>query len=341
MLYTLKKYKPLTGAVVAAFIALLGFLPQMFQHRSETVGTVTLVTNLLSVFLYAYACWLFNIFLISAENRWLRRTHWVKFLFSFLFGFLASYLFLYALRNFSGAESSLLFKMFPRRKTVIGILLFRGSIVNAFLYFIAYNMFLSAENQRTVIENQRLKHENLEARLHALQQQLSPHFLFNSLSTLVSLTQDEAVQRYSMQLSNIYRYLLTPPEGYMVTLDKEIDFINAYIYIIKERFEEALKISVSIAPELLGRKIPPASLQLLLENAIKHNVVAAETPLEIEIFTQGNYVVVKNTVAALNDVQDGEGIGLYNISERYRLLNGGEVAIEKSAIHFTVKLPLL
>ena len=341
MLYTLKKYKPITGAVVAAFIALLGFLPQMFQHRSETVGAVTLLTNLLSVFLYAYACWLFNIYLISVDNRWLSRTHWVKFLFSFLFGFLSSYLFLYALRNFSGAESSLLFKMFPRRKTVIGILLFRGSIVNAFLYFIAYNMFLSAENQRTVIENQRLKHENLEARLHALQQQLSPHFLFNSLSTLVSLTHDEAVQRYSMQLSNIYRYLLTPSEGYMVTLDKEIDFINAYIYIIKERFEDALKISVSIAPEVLSRKIPPASLQLLLENAIKHNVVAAETPLEIEIFTQGNYVVVKNTLAALNDVQDGEGIGLYNISERYRLLGGGEVAIEKSATHFTVKLPLL
>jgi two-component system LytT family sensor kinase len=337
----IKKYRLLTGGVISLFIALLAFLPQMVQEK-ETGSSWLILVNVTTIFLYSFICWWLNMYLVTLPAKdtiWSRQ--WVKLVASFVVAFVISYILLYAVRNHFGQDKAFVFRQMYGRRRIVGVMVFRGAFVNAFLYFIGYILHISAQNQQAQLENERLKHENLQARLFVLKQQLSPHFLFNSLGILNTLTADAAVHKYIIQLSAIYRYLLANHEGHLATLKQEMDFINAYLYIVKERFEEALQVTITINDALLQRCVPPAALQLLIENAIKHNVVAAEEPLHITIFTQDNYIVVSNTLNPKAGNAPGEGIGLHNIAERYRLLSGTTLVIERTAGLFTVKLPLI
>lgn len=337
----IKKYRLLTGGIISLFIALLAFLPQVFQDR-ENGGALLIAINVSTILLYAFCCWVFNMYLINGDGFAASlKKQWVKVLISFVFAFFISYFLLYSVRSRFGHETVFAFRQLYGRRRIVGVVLFRGSFVNAFLYFIGYMLHLSTQNQQAQLENERLKRENLQARLFVLRQQLSPHFLFNSLGILNTLTKDAGVHRYTIQLSNIYRYLLANHEGHLALLQQEMDFINAYLYVIKERFEDALQVTLAVDAEALQKKIPPAALQLLIENAIKHNVVAIDEPLHITIFTEDNYVVVRNTLNVKENNTPGEGIGLHNIAERYRLLSGAEVVIEKTDRLFTVKLPLI
>lgn len=337
----IKKYRLLTGGVISLFIALLAFLPLVFQDK-ENGGGLLIAVNVGTIFLYALSCWAFNMYLINGDGFAASfKKQWIKVLVSFVFAFFISYFLLYSIRSRFGHETVFAFRQMYGRRRIAGAMLFRGSFVNAFLYFIGYILHLNTKNQQAQLENERLKHENLQARLFLLRQQLSPHFLFNSLGILNTLTTDAGVHKYTIQLSAIYRYLLANHESHLALLQQEIDFINAYLYVIKERFEDALQISINIHDGVLQKKVPPAALQLLIENAIKHNIVAIDEPLQINIYTENGHVVVSNTLNIKTDNTPGEGIGLHNIAERYRLLSGAEVVIEKTDRLFIVKLPLI
>lgn len=218
---------------------------------------------------------------------------------------------------------------------------FQGYFFRFFPVFHWLHLHLNLQNQQGQLENERLKHENLEARLYVLRQQLSPHFLFNSLGILNTLTHEPPVRNYIVQLSHVYRYLLARPQGHLSGLKREMEFINSYLYIIKERFEEALQVNIDVDTAFYDKQIPPASLQLLIENAIKHNVLSTDEPLTIWVYTRGSHIVVKNSLNQKQAVTETNGVGLHNIAERYRLLQGGEVIIERDDKFFTVKLPLL
>lgn len=337
----MKKYRLLAGAVISGFIALLAFLPQLMLDK-DGGGITAVLVNVVTIFLYSFCCWAFNFYLIVGEGMAGKlRTQWARLFLSSVFAFVVSYILLYSVRSHLGQDAVFTFRQLYGRRRIIGVTLFRGSFVNAFLYFIAYILHLSTVSQRAILENQKLKHENLEARLFVLRQQLSPHFLFNSLGILNTLTADAVVHKYIIELSNIYRYLLTNHEGHLAVLEKEVDFINAYLYVVRERFEDALAVTVNINEADMQKKLPPAALQLLIENAIKHNIVSLDRPLNIQIYTTPGYIVVTNTLNQKRSESHGEGIGLHNIAERYRLLSGGEIIIEKTATEFTVKLPLL
>ena len=217
-----------------------------------------------------------------------------------------------------------------------------SSFISIFIYIIINNIQINITLQRSQLENEQLKHAQLRAQLLSLQQQISPHFLFNSLSTLKTIAADHETKTYVVQLANVYRYLLSFNELHLASVKDEITFMKSYLYILQERFEHALQIFIDVPDEFLSYNIPPLSLQLLIENAIKHNVVSPEQPLNIRVYTdQTPAIVIENGYQPKLSVEESTGKGLQNIKDRYHLLGGKEIQILRNDSQFKVTLPLL
>lgn len=216
------------------------------------------------------------------------------------------------------------------------------SFLSVFTYFIIYNIQIDIKFQNSRLENELLKQAQLRAQLLSLQQQISPHFLFNSLSTLKTIAPDQETKTYVIQMANVYRYLLSFNEHHLASVKDEIAFTKSYLYILQERFEHALQISIHVPEEYLIHSIPPLSLQLLIENAIKHNVISPEQPLNIRIYTdQTPALIIENSYQPKLSVEESTGKGLQNIKDRYHLLGGKQIEVCKNDNLFKVILPLL
>lgn len=199
------------------------------------------------------------------------------------------------------------------------------------------------EWRRSAIEAERLKSEYLASQYQSLKDQVNPHFLFNSLNTLTYLVyedQDQAAQ-FIKKLSEVYRYVLDTREREVVVFREELDFARSYVFLQKIRFEESLQVHLEV-PNESSYSLPPLALQMLLENAIKHNELSEEHPLQITIFTEDDTrLVVKNNVQPKEIREASSGIGLDNIRARYAYLTEEKVVVTNDGQYFTVKLPLL
>lgn len=194
------------------------------------------------------------------------------------------------------------------------------------------------------LENEKLRREALQSQFESLKNQLSPHFLFNSLTALKTLIREapETAQNYVNSLSRALRYTLQSNEKQLVTLNEEMVFMDSYLYLIKLRFDTNLSIIISISEEFYPFRLPPLTVQTLVENAIKHNEISKEKPLVIHIETTGN-----GTLSVWNEIQEkiteeeGTGIGLANLSKQFQLLTGGDIAISNHENRFRVEVPLI
>ena len=197
--------------------------------------------------------------------------------------------------------------------------------------------------QRTVAEKALLERQNVESQLEGLRNQVNPHFLFNSLNTLAYLIPEDADKavRFLQQLSNVYRYVLESRESKVIPLCKELEFLDAYIFLLKERFGDNLQVKISGLNTKSNMAIVPLSLQMLFENAIKHNVISTEKPLTIEVFAENGHLVIRNNLQKKNQVMDSTGVGLQNIRDRYRMLTKNDVEVIASQQYFTVALPTI
>lgn len=194
-----------------------------------------------------------------------------------------------------------------------------------------------------IIAKRNLQKENAVLMYRQLKNQVNPHFLFNSLNVLVSLInkdRDKAVE-YTKKLSSVYRYILAQDSKDTVTVKEEIDFIHSYIDILQSRFAKGLEFTFDIQPADLSKSIPAMSLQLLIENAVKHNAVLPDSPLVIDISSDGNAISVSNNLKPRLSHSGGTGTGLMNLSGKYVLLAGKDIQTIKDNNTFTVKLPLL
>ncbi len=198
--------------------------------------------------------------------------------------------------------------------------------------------------KRQTIEMEQLRTQQLRSELSVLKNQISPHFLFNSLNTLVTLiheNQDQAA-KFTEKLSEVYRYILQYKDRELVRLSSEIRFSNAFIYLLKMRFEEGLNIQVELNDAEKEKYIAPLTLQMLVENAVKHNVVSKSQPLTIQIYSEkGNTLLVKNNLQPKQAEGKSTYTGLENIKSRYALLTNREVDVIKTRDHFMVALPLV
>lgn len=194
-----------------------------------------------------------------------------------------------------------------------------------------------------MVANRNLQKENAILQYRQLKSQINPHFLFNSLNVLVSTInkdKDTAVE-YTKKLSAVYRYVLTQDLQDTVTLKEEMDFIDNYIGILRARFDKGLEFRFDINPDDMPKFIPPMSLQLLIENAVKHNAVLPDDPLVINILTDHCILIVSNNLKPRVSCNPGIGIGLKNLSKKYEIIAGTDISVLKDSNTFTVKLPLL
>lgn len=197
--------------------------------------------------------------------------------------------------------------------------------------------------QKTAAEKVLLERQNVESQLEGLRNQVNPHFLFNSLNTLIYLIPEDADKavNFVQKLSKVYRYVLESREAKVIPLAEEMEFLKSYLFLLKERFGENLVVNIRDVDQYAQAAIVPLSLQMLFENAIKHNVISTQKPLSIEVFVEKNHLVVRNQFQRKNQVMDSTGVGLQNIRDRYRILTARPVEVIASPQYFTVALPLL
>lgn len=202
--------------------------------------------------------------------------------------------------------------------------------------------FYKAMTEEKVTEQQ-IVAKTETAKYESLKSQIDPHFLFNSLNVLTSLIGENPAQaeKFTTKLSKVYRYVLEQKNKDLIDLDEELLFAKAYMELLKMRFENAVIFQIPEKASNSELKIIPLSLQLLLENTIKHNVVSEENPLIVSIVEKGGYLIITNNYNPKTIVEKGTKVGLKNIIDRYDLITLKKVSIEKTGQKFTVKLPLL
>ena len=195
---------------------------------------------------------------------------------------------------------------------------------------------------RTLLIN--LQKENLQSQFDVLKQQVNPHFLFNSLNVLTSLIklEPDLAEKFSEQLSKVYRYVLENKDNELVDLNTELNFLDAYIFLLHIRFVDKLRVNINIPEDRRGDQIIPLAMQLLFENAIKHNIMSKSEPLTIDVFIDSdNYLNIVNNLQERPSQLISTGVGLKNIQNRYLLLNNTEPVFEKTETHFIAKVPLV
>lgn len=200
------------------------------------------------------------------------------------------------------------------------------------------------QKQTITLENETLRSEALQSQFESLKNQLSPHFLFNSLTALKILIQEapDKAQNYVNSLSKALRYTLQSNEKKLVTLSEEMEFMESYLFLIRMRFDTNLTVISNIDEKLLICRIPPLTIQTLVENAIKHNEISKRNPLRIEILTSENEsLVVRNEIHKKLTEEEGTGIGLTNLSKQFQLLIGKDIVISRDNNYFTVEIPLI
>ena len=205
------------------------------------------------------------------------------------------------------------------------------------------SIYFMHELKDSVEEKEMLKRESLQAQLNALRTQVNPHFLFNNLNTLSSLIPENPkhAEDFVQQLSKVYRHILEVKEEKSILLKDEIEVLNAYTFLLKTRFGNNLEVNINVPDEKMKQKIVPLSLQILMENAIKHNIVSSEKPLHIDVFAENGSLVVSNNLQMKNQVNESTGIGLDNIRNRYKMLGDKEVKVTENENSFTVSIPLI
>lgn len=218
----------------------------------------------------------------------------------------------------------------------------------ALLITIVFSLFFHAFYFYRALQDKKVKEQKIiagtaSAKFDALKNQLDPHFLFNSLNVLTSLIEEDPdqAQKFTTSLSKVYRYVLEQKNKDLVTVDEELQFAKTYIRLLKMRFEDSIIFEIPEKCSNPEAKIVPLSLQLLLENAVKHNIVTSSRPLHIKVFEEGNSLVIQNNLQEKQVVKKSSGVGLRNIQQRYSILSDKEVQISKTAKDFSVVLPML
>ncbi len=334
-----------SGFSVAVLFALLSIIPHLIHLEGNNL--IEFAALMISTIIFTIITWIICISFLKAKEqvpsivvRWLLLSVCGTVFAYFYTDISSAVIKIVADKN---SQISHLLQLNDRQLFYMNI--FKSFMVTQMICFIVYNVNLFEDIQRKEIEIEQLKQENLEARLELLKQQISPHFLFNSLSTLKTIATDSKTKNYIVQFSNVYRYLLNNnylQKGNLVSLQDELAFTKSYLYILTERFEDALQVSIEVNEKFMNKRLPPLVLQILIENATKHNTISTEEPLKIAIYIEkDSFLVIENNLQLKQLVEDTLGLGIRNIQDRYKLLINKEIIVSQTKTSFLVKLPLL
>jgi len=308
-----------------------------------------------------YSIWLFfntaivfyivAMFNYSWKNRLLKKTSSGLFRISQLV--LSNCLLIIVIAGLSSLLADFLFGWFDKYPSNYPIYLnlfervYKFFYINNFPVFIAlgfaYVLSLYQKSKKTEIENVQLKEEKMRAELSSLKEQISPHFFFNTLNSLGAVIRTETKSEsldFVENMSRVYRYILESNQHDLVKLKDEIEFLNAYYFLLKKRFEKKLILEIDISPDLYETSIPPMALQLLVENAIQHNMITNSSPLKINIYDENGMICVQNNLQKKVG-NESMGIGLPNLLKRYQLIADRDILINEIEDSFIVELPII
>ena len=326
---------------IVIFMVLLGI-------RYVVGGKITFDQNMLSNFgytmLYGVVLYLVNAFLFMYLDKVFKADRFSprRVLIVFLSSFLSSLLVIFLLRVFEDViiEGTTFTEFFLRERLAN----YLTAIIITFVVTLAFHTFYfyKAYNESKVKE-QKVIAGTANAKFESLKNQIDPHFLFNSLNVLSSLIEEnpDNAQRFTTSLSKIYRYVLEQKDKELVPVVEELQFAKTYMNLLKMRFENSISYEIPTNFENAEAKVVPLSLQLLLENTIKHNVVSEQKPLHIKIYIENNYLIIENNLQKKEVLQDRKGVGLQNIVNRYALISERKVLVEETSEVFKVKIPIL
>ncbi len=218
-----------------------------------------------------------------------------------------------------------------------------GVVLLTIILTVVEGSYFFREWKTGLVLAEQLKKESLQAQLESLKNQVSPHFLFNSLNVLSNLVHKDAdrAEEFIDEFASVYRYVLNIQDKTAVTLSEELHFIDSYVYLQKIRFQNGFDVKIDIDPECYGHYVVPLSLQMLVENAIKHNIVSEEEPLKVEIYIENDGVFVVNKINLRKDKNKSVGMGLINLKQRYFLLAGILPEIKEEDGNFIANIPLI
>ena len=214
--------------------------------------------------------------------------------------------------------------------------------ITTLLQLIGYGNAFLHNWRRSELQAAELREAQISAKYESLQNQVNPHFLFNSLNVLSTLVykDPDVAATFIKQLSRVYRYVLEAKNQEVVPLETELEALEAYFFLLKIRFKEGLEVQNNLK-QIKNCHIAPLSLQMLVENAVKHNTVNRDQALQIKLYAKDDYLFVENNLQKKSNQQESMGIGLSNIQKRYQYLSDNAVLIEETATHFKVGLPVL
>ena len=219
-----------------------------------------------------------------------------------------------------------------------------GALMNIVVTCIHEGVYAFELWQQKLLETEKLRKANLQSQFESLKQQINPHFLFNCLNSLSSLIEEDAelATQFIDEMSNVYRYLLRSNESELTTLESELNFATSYFHLLSTRYGSNLRLEEEIDPAYRRYMLPPLTLQLLMENVVKHNVIMPQQPLYIRLNTTvDGRLVVSNNLQRRPIKVPSSRIGLANIASKYSLLGQGEIDIDENPQRFSVSLPLL
>jgi sensor histidine kinase YesM len=321
--------KVIWGSSIA--LAILASIPKLFDADS-TPGDIVInssITLLFSIFI-----WYYNIYSLpkfSAQRTHTSLFNW-KLLLSVIMGILVMILIVIGhqeLFQISKMDAPIMFEL-------------RGILINLIVYMFLHLLFQNYQTQQMGVELELTKSVNLGAQYELLKQQVNPHFLFNSLNTLKSMVdiQDPQSSDFILKLSDFYRFTLESRKLDLISLREELQILDSYVYLLKARFEDGFVLNNNIDQKQYDSAIPPFTLQLLIENCIKHNVVSLDKPLQIDLYTENDFLVIENQIQLKRGVLS-TGVGLDNINQRFMHLVHKEIEIDKNETTFKVKIPLI
>lgn len=294
--------------------------------------------------LYTFALYFANALVFRWLDRVFEQARFSakRILLGFLLSFVVSLFVVFLLRIFEDVIiKGKTFNAFLSKETLANYVF--AIVVTFIITLSSYAFYFYKAYQENKVTQHKIIAGAASAQFESLKNQIDPHFLFNSLNVLSSLIEEnpEMAQKFTTSLSKVYRYVLEQKDKELVSVSEELSFARTYMNLLKMRFENSLFYELPDAEVDEDFKVVPLSLQLLLENTVKHNVVSEQRPLHIRIFVQDGYLVVQNNLQKKEVLRDREGVGLRNIISRYAILTRRQMHIEEDGQHFTVKLPIL
>jgi len=331
--------KTVLGILTLACIVLWLYIEQGKEEGSYPVYIVAILWILLLVL----CLWVGNLLLYHGFNRWYpekRRSDSLFVLRLFL-----SLFFSIAYINVTYIIFKNVYTDLPPSTDQLVLLNIYGILFLIPVLSIQFGLQFLQKWKKANLEQVRLKKEHVQSELIALKSHLSPHFMFNNLNILSSLisSKNEVAHEFLDGFSEVYRYVLKNRDTELISLSEELDFVKAYSFLLKQRFSDNLTISIQVAEDVLEMLLPPLSLQMLMENALKHNKLSDKIPLKIEITSNTvPQLIIRNNYNPRNlPEHEKTGTGLENIKKRYRLIAQKEIEVDLDQGVFNVKLPLI